>query len=35
MNKIKVYLPILIVAIVAIALVFRVDKLRNVVTGQA
>ena len=32
MNKIKVYLPILIVAI---ALVFRVDKLRNVVTGQA
>lgn len=35
MNKIKVYLPIFIVAIVAIALVFRVDKLRTTITGQA
>jgi hypothetical protein len=33
MNKLKVYLPIFIVAVVAIAVVFRVGKLRSVVIG--
>jgi hypothetical protein len=34
MNKLKVYLPIMIVAIVTIALVFRVNYLRTTITGQ-
>ena len=33
MNKLKVYLPIAIVAAVVIALVFRVGKLRQIVVG--
>ena len=33
MNKLKVYLPIAIVAVVVIAIVFRVQKLRTAVTG--
>lgn len=35
MKKLKVYLPIAIVALVVIAIVFRVDKARTLVTGQA
>ena len=34
MNKLKVYLPIMIVALITIALVFRVDKFRTTITGQ-
>ena len=35
MNKLKVYIPIAIVAIVVIALVSRVAFLRKAVTGAA
>ena len=35
MNKLKVYLPIAIVALIVIAVVFRSAKLRSAVTGQA
>ncbi len=34
-KYIKIYLPIFIVAVVAIAVVFRVSKARTIVTGQA
>jgi hypothetical protein len=35
MNKLKVYLPIFIVALIAIAVVSRVASVRKVVTGAA
>lgn len=34
MNKLKVYLPIFVVAVIAIAVVFRVGKVRSVVIGS-
>jgi len=33
MNKLKVYLPIAIVAVVVLAIVFRVPKLRAAIVG--
>jgi len=35
MNKLKVYLPIFVVALIAIAAVSRVASLRKIVTGAA
>lgn len=35
MKKLKVYIPIAIVALIVIAVVFRVQKVRSAVTGQA
>ena len=34
MNKLKVYLPIAIVALAVIAIVFRVGKIRTAVIGS-
>lgn len=34
MNKLKVYIPIFIVAVIAIAVVSRVAAVRKVVTGS-
>ena len=34
-KSLKVYLPIALVALVVVAIVFRVSKVRTIVTGQA